>query len=192
MRQARATFCPWQPSLHRHGPRRLRYGITGPSALNFTSDFLVGQGGLVALGSYVVLSLGWRSFALATAAACRLESMPAPSPMSLSFSTCRRTASPASLSSRLPLRLVSRNSRSSRPTPCWRRSPRSPGQTLQGDQEVAQLNYASQPGQTSAFVPLSPLSLQAISAAIAGAEPLAASPGRLVISESPAVARKSL
>lgn len=150
-------------------------------SLNFTTDFLIGQGGLIALGSYTVLSLGSEVvragdsgsvpigvYASAVTNVSFLLNMPTNRFTSL---TLQPTSPQVGLAQ---LQVVASNT-------LLATLSAAAGQTLQGDQQVAQLNYATQPGQTSAFVPLSPLSLQAISAGGSPVPNLAASPGRLAI-----------
>jgi hypothetical protein len=150
-------------------------------SLNFTSDFLVGQGGLVALGSYVVVSLGSDVvragdsgsvpigvYASALTNVSFLLNLPTNRLTSLSLQATSPQVGVAQLQVVASNTLLATLSAA-------------PGQTLQGDQEVAKLNYATLSGQASAFVPLSPLSLQAISVDGSTVPNLAVSPGRLVI-----------
>ena len=150
-------------------------------SLNFTPDFLVGQGGLIALGDYAALFLG-SNYVRAGASGSLPVGVYASGISNLSFTLNL----PTNLFTSLSLQSVSpqvgaASLQAINSNTIVGSLSAVPGQTLEGDQQLAQLNYATVAGQPSVFLPLVPASLQAVNPDGSLVANLAAAPGRLVI-----------
>lgn len=150
-------------------------------SLNFTTDFIVGQGGLISLSEFAVLSLGSGVVAAGSGGSLPI-SVYASAITNLSFSISLPTnlfksLSFQSLSAQVgsaSLRLVDSNTVQASLSAAL-------GQTLEGDQQLAQLNFLTVSNRPPVRLALVPSSLQANNADGSAVTSLAASPGSLVI-----------
>jgi len=150
-------------------------------SLNFTTDFLVGQGSQISLSEFLVLSLGSGVVRAGSTATLPVGvyasgitnlsfsiSLPTNLLESLSFQSVSPQVGSASLqilnSNTVVASLAS-----------------APGLTLEGDQQLAQFVLATASNQPSVFLPLAPVSLQARNLDGSSVSSLAASSASLVI-----------
>jgi hypothetical protein len=149
--------------------------------LDFTTEFVVGQAGQSSLGDFAVLSLGSAVVQAGQGGNIPI-SLYASSLTNFSFVLSLPTnrfgsLSIQSLSSQLgsaSLQSISSNTLSVSFIA-------GPGQTLAGDQEIAQLNFTTVPNQPSAFIPFAPQSLSGVTAAGSGNIIYGAEAGQLVV-----------
>ena len=150
-------------------------------SLYFTSDFVVGEQNLFDLGNFAGLTIGSAILRSGEGGSIPL-SLYASSITNLSFVLNLPTNRFSSLSVRSTspqvgsASLQALNSNSVLFT-----FASAPGQTLNGNQQIAQLDLTPSPNQTSAFLPLAPVSLKAVNAEGSNVGNLAAQAGRLVI-----------
>jgi len=150
-------------------------------SLNFTTGFLVGQGALIDLGDYAVLSFG-SNYVQAGASGSLPVGVYASAITNLTFSF----QVPSNVFSHLALQPVSplvgvASLHLVNGTTAVASLAAAVGKTLEGDQQLAELQYDTIPSQPSSFVPLVPSSLQAVNPDGSLVVNLAASPGRLVV-----------
>ena len=156
-------------------------GVSQTYMLNFTTEFVVGQAVQNSLGDYAVLSLGSAVVQVGQSTNIPI-SLYASSLTNFSFLLNVPTNrfggfSIQSLSSQLgSSSLQSINSNTLSVTFIA-----GPGQTLAGDQEIAQLNFTTVSNQSSAFIPFAPQSLSGVTADGSGNIIYAAEAGQLVV-----------
>jgi hypothetical protein len=156
-------------------------GVSQTYTLNFSTEFVVGQAVQNSLGDYAVLSLGSAVIQAGQSSTIPI-SLSASSLTNFSFVLSLPTNrlgsfSIQSLSSQLgsaSLQSISSNTLSVSFIA-------GPGQTLAGDQEIAQLNFTTVPNQPSAFIPFAPQSLSGVTAAGSGNIIYGAEAGQLVV-----------
>ncbi len=150
-------------------------------SLGFTTAFLVGQANLVDLGNYLVLGIG---------SAISRAGQPGSVPLTLNASSITNLSFllelPTNRFSSLSLQTTSPLSSSAALQPVSSNIVRVvltalPGQTLQGNQQIALLNFVTASNQSSAFVNFSPQALQGVNFDGTPVNLLAAQAGRLVI-----------
>jgi hypothetical protein len=150
-------------------------------SVDFTAQFAVGGASQFSLGNYAVLSLGSSVMQAGTTAVIPIN-LYASGITNLSYvlnlPTNRFSAiSLQALSSQLGV--VSLQTAASNRLQLTFGS--APGQTLLGNQELAQLNLTAISNQTSAFIPLAPQSLQGLNADGSIVNNFAVESGRLVV-----------
>ena len=150
-------------------------------SLGFTTDWLIGQANLVELGNYMVLGIGAASLRAGESVSL---------PITLNASSITNVAFlldlPTDRFRSLSLQAVSPLSYSASLQPISSNTVRVelaalPGQTLQGNRQVALLNFVTASNQSSAFVPVSPRALRGLNFDGTPVNVLAARAGRLVI-----------
>jgi hypothetical protein len=150
-------------------------------SLNFTTGFLVGQENQFDLGSYAVLNIGSEILRAGDSGTVPIG-LYASGITNLTFVLNL----PTNRFSALTLQPISAQLSSASLHPLGSNSLQAafvaiPGQTLEGNQEIAQLNFTASSNQPSAFVPLVPQSLHGVNADGSSANNFAVQSGRLVI-----------
>ena len=149
--------------------------------LNFTTDFLIGQENEFTLGNFAVVSIG-STVQLAGASGSLPVGLYASGITNLTFVLNLTTNRFSSLSLQAlspQLSLATLQSIGSNSLLASFRAVT--GQTLAGNQEIAQLNFTTVSNQSSAFIPFAPQSLVGVNVDGSFANNLAVQSGRLVV-----------
>jgi hypothetical protein len=155
--------------------------ISQTYSLNFTTDFLIGQENQFALGNYAVLTIG--STVLRAGDTGNLPiGLYASGVTNLTFVLNLPTNRFSSLSVQaLSPQLGSASFQAVASNSLLTTFTAAPGQTLEGNQKIAQLNFTTVSNQPSAFVPFAPQSLHVLNADGSSSANFAVQAGRLVV-----------
>ena len=151
-------------------------------SLDFSTNFVVGAGTQFSFGSFLALSLGSSAVLAGQGGSIPITLEAATFLASLSFTLSLPTNRFGSLSLQaLVPQLASASLRPLGPNTLLVALGAGPGQNLLGNQQIAQLNFVAASNQTSAFVPLTPQTLQGTNTDGSVVSQTVAQPGRLVI-----------
>lgn len=156
--------------------------VTQTYSLDFSTNFEVAGGANFSLGSFVALAIGSNAVLVGQGGSIPIQMLAATFVTNFSFTL----SIPTNRFNSLALQPLVSQFGSASLTPSGSNALRvafvaAPGQSFQGNQEIAQLNFVTASNQNSAFVPIIPQNLQGTNTDATVVNLTALKPGRLVI-----------